>query len=138
MQKLTKIGMKISGKEYYGVSNPRWKFLGPIVDNMWEQQLERLSACDLQWNGGGLLVWGCISDSGVGNIVWIDGIMNAEKCRQVLIHHAILSGKRLIGNGFIFQPDKNPKHTANAVKYSTESRPEYYRGIMGSPGQRKK
>ena len=34
MLKLTKIGMKISGKEYYGVTNPSLTFLGPIVDNM--------------------------------------------------------------------------------------------------------
>ena len=45
--------------------------------------------------GGSALVWGCISASGVANIVRIDGIMNAEKYRQVLIHHAIPSGKRL-------------------------------------------
>ena len=42
--------------------------------------------------------------------------MNAEKCRQFLIHHAIPSGKHLIGNGFIFQHDNDPKHTANPVK----------------------
>ena len=36
--------------------------------------------------------------------------------RQVLINHAIPSRKRLIGNSFIFQHDKDPKHTANAVK----------------------
>ena len=42
--------------------------------------------------------------------------MNAEKYRQVLIHHAFPSGKSLIGNGFIFQHDNNPKHTAKAVK----------------------
>ena len=33
-----------------------------------------------------------------------------------LIHHAIPSGKRLIGNGYIFQHDNDPKHTANTVK----------------------
>ena len=81
--------------------------------------------------------------------------MNAEKYRQFLIHHAIPSGKCLIGNGFIFQHDNNPKDTANAIKSysesetvdrtidshglaSTGSRTEYFRGSMGSPGQRKK
>ncbi len=62
------------------------------------------------------LAW-FISASGVGDIVRTDGIMNAEKYRQVLIHHAISSGKRLIGNGFIFQHDNNdPKLTAKAAK----------------------
>ena len=40
--------------------------------------------------------------------------MNAEKYCLVLIHYAIPSGKRLIGNGFIFQHDNDFKHTANA------------------------
>ena len=39
---------------------------------------------------------------GFGGITRIDGIMEAEKYRQVLIHHALLSGKCLIGNGFNF------------------------------------
>ena len=36
-------------------------------------------------------------------------------------HHAIPSGKCLIGNGFIFQYHNDPKHTANAVKSYLES-----------------
>ena len=55
----------------------------------------------------------------------------------------------------VFQYHNDPKHTANASEIifgenngllntasqglaSTDSRPEYYRGSMGSPGQRKK
>ena len=45
--------------------------------------------------GGSVLVCGCISASGAGDIVRIDGIMNAEKYRQVLIHHAIPSGNHI-------------------------------------------
>ena len=41
--------------------------------------------------------------------------MNADEYRQVLIHHAVPSGKFLTGNGFIFQHDNDPRHTANAV-----------------------
>ena len=42
--------------------------------------------------------------------------MNAEKYRQILIHHAIPSGRRLIDPRFTFQQDNDPKHTANKVK----------------------
>ena len=42
--------------------------------------------------------------------------MNAAKYKQILIHHTIPSGKRLIGNKFIFQHDNDPKHSAKIVK----------------------
>ena len=45
-----------------------------------------------------------------------------EKSWQVLINLAIPSGKCLIGNGFIFQHDNDPKHTANAVKSYLEKK----------------
>ena len=40
--------------------------------------------------GGSLQVWGCISANGVGDLVRINGFLNAEEYRQILIHHAIL------------------------------------------------
>ena len=52
--------------------------------------------------GGSIMVWGCLIANAVGDLVRIDEIMNADKYRQILIHHAIPSGKCLIGNGFIF------------------------------------
>ena len=66
--------------------------------------------------GGSLQVWGCISASGVGDLVRINGVLNAEKYRQILIHHAIPSGSRMIGIKCILQQYNNPKHTANVIK----------------------
>lgn len=66
--------------------------------------------------GGSLQVWGCISANGVGDLVRINGVLNAEKYRQILIHHAIPSGRRMIGPKFILQHDNDPKHTANVIK----------------------
>lgn len=53
--------------------------------------------------GGSFMVWSCISASGVGDPVKIEGIMNIEKCHQVLHQYAIPSEKCLLGSGFIFQ-----------------------------------
>lgn len=60
MLKLTKIEIKISEKEYFRVTNQSFKF---------SNRRQYLS----------VLVWGYISASSVGDIVRIDGIMNAEK-----------------------------------------------------------
>ena len=62
------------------------------------------------------MIWGYLPVNGVYNLARINGIMNAKKYRQILIHNAIPSGKRLIGNGFIFQQDNDPKHTTLKLK----------------------
>ena len=69
----------------------------------------------IKYGGGSVQVWGCISAGGVGDLFKIDDIMNAEKYRQILIHHAVPSGRRLVGPNFIFQHDNDPKHTAKKV-----------------------
>ncbi|KAF7647060.1 hypothetical protein LDENG_00178020 [Lucifuga dentata] len=74
----------------------------------------------MKHDGGSGMVWGCISTSRVRDIVKIDGIMNAEKSRQILIHYAV--GKQLIGKGFTFQHVNDPKNTANAVKSCLEGK----------------
>lgn len=63
-----------------------------------------------------IMVWGCFSSQGVGTLIRIRGILDKEKYRQILIKHAVPSGKKLIGKGFVLQQDNDPKHTANIVK----------------------
>ena len=100
-------------------------------------------------NHGGRSIMVCwvLTANGVGDLVRIDGIMNAEENRQILIHRAILSVKQLIGNGFIFLLDNDPKHTALKVKsflkqkehskdvqimkWRPHSRFEYHRDFVG-------
>ena len=55
--------------------------------------------------------------SGVGNIVQINGIMNAKKYRQVLIHYAITSGTVLLE---VVQYHNDPKHIFNASEIVRE------------------
>ena len=56
-------------------------------------------------------------------MVQIDGITNAEKYRQVLIHYAIPSGSVRLGTVLeVFQYHNDPKHTANAVKSYLEGK----------------
>lgn len=65
--------------------------------------------------GGNTIVWGCFSASGVGDLTEIKGILTAEGYEEILQHNAIPSGFRLIGAGFTFQHDNDPKHTARRI-----------------------
>ena len=61
---------------------------------------------------GNILIWGCMNATGVGNLHFIEGIMNhlmyIDILKQNLRSSAIKMG---MGNQFIFQQDNVPKHT---------------------------
>lgn len=76
----------------------------------------------VKFGGGKINVWGCFSYDGVGTLYKIEGIMKKEDYHQILQRHAIPSGLRLIGKGFVFQQDNDPKHTSNMCKNYLESK----------------
>ena len=62
--------------------------------------------------GGSLVVWGCMSAHGVGELHFIDGIMiNADMYYKILNAEMIPSHKHL-GREAIFQHDNDPNHSA--------------------------
>ena len=68
--------------------------------------------------GGPINVWGCFSQTGVGDLVRIDGIMKKEDYRKILETNAIPSGLRLNSPGFIFMQDNDPNTLPNDAKVS--------------------
>lgn len=66
--------------------------------------------------GGSIMVWGCFSSRGTGDLVRINGIMKKEQYKQILQRNAVPSGLRLIGNGFFFQQDNDPKHSSKLCR----------------------
>ena len=62
--------------------------------------------------GGSVMVWGCMSAKGVGNLHFIEGIMNADVYLDILTTQMMPSAKKLMGRKYIFQHDNDPKHTA--------------------------
>jgi hypothetical protein len=58
-------------------------------------------------------VWGCFSAAGTGRLVRIEGKMNGAKYREIIDENLLKSTQDLrLGQRFIFQQDKDPKHTA--------------------------
>lgn len=65
-----------------------------------------------------VMVWGCMSSRGVGNLHIIDGTVNALKYENILEEHLIPSIPLLQSSEgeYIFQQDGAPCHTANRIK----------------------
>lgn len=63
------------------------------------------------------MVWGCMAASGVGNLHFIDGIMNKHVYLNILKTNLKESVKKLgIECNFQFYQDNDPKHSALDVK----------------------
>lgn len=74
--------------------------------------------------GGSVMLWGCFSYDGVGDLVKIDGIMRKEDYHRILQRSAIPSGIGLNGYGFTFQQDNDPKHTSKLCQNYLRSKEE--------------
>lgn len=67
--------------------------------------------------GGEVMVWGCMAASGVGNLAFIDGMMDKIAYLNILKNNLKDSAEKLgLRSNFTFQQDKDPKHTAFVVK----------------------
>ena len=67
------------------------------------------------------MIWGCLSANGTGEIVVLEGKVNASVYLKILEEYAIPEGNRLIGEHFVFQQDNAPIHTAKkVVEYLSE------------------
>lgn len=67
--------------------------------------------------GGSIMVWGCMSAAGVGNLTFIDINMDRMVYLDILKDNLKQSASKLgLTAGWYFQQDNDPKHTAGVVK----------------------
>jgi len=67
--------------------------------------------------GRSVMIWGCISSKGVGNLVFIDGIMNQDKYLKILKENFKQSAEKMgIRNTFKLYQDNDPKHKGYKVR----------------------
>ncbi len=64
--------------------------------------------------GGSVIVWGCISAAGTGELQFIEGTMNANMYCEILKQSMIPSLRRL-GRRAALQHDNDPKHTSKTT-----------------------
>lgn len=70
----------------------------------------------IKHGGGSVMIWAGISVKGGTKLKLINGIMDKKVYHQILIRNALPEGKRLLGRGFIFQEDNDPKHASNLCR----------------------
>ena len=64
-----------------------------------------------------IMLWGCFSASGTGNLIKVEGIMKKEGYVKILKENLKQSAAKLsLGRRFVFQQDNNPKPTSLLVK----------------------
>ena len=64
-----------------------------------------------------VMVWGCMSSQGVGNLHFVDGTVKAVNYIEILNNNLLTSVPNLCrGKEYIFQKDGAPPHTAKITK----------------------
>ncbi len=88
------------------------------VKRVWWQPgevLQRQVCLDkVKLGGGSVIVWGCTSAAGTGELQFIEGTMNANMYCDILKQSTIPSLRRL-GRRAVFQHDNDPKHTSKTT-----------------------
>ncbi len=88
------------------------------VKHVWRQPgKEYKDKCVLptvKHGGGSVMVWGCISAAGTGELQFIEGTMNASMYYGIL-KQSMISSLRRLGRRAVFQHDNNPKHTSKTT-----------------------
>ncbi len=83
------------------------------VKRVWHQPGEEYKdKCVLptvKYAGGSVVVWGCMSAAGTGEMQFIEGTMNANMYCDILKRSMIPSLRRL-GHRAVFKHDNDPKH----------------------------
>lgn len=89
-----------------------------------ERMLPQCILSTVKHGGGSVMVWGCFGNGRMGSIKKVEGTLKKEGYHQILMKHAIPSGKRLIGEKFNFQQDNDPKHTSHLCKKYLDNQEE--------------
>lgn len=98
--------------ELFGLNTKKYVWRKP---NTADDQAHTIPS--VKHGGGSIMLWGCFSSSGPGELVRVQGIMNSGKYIDILEENLFKSAKSLnLGRKFTFQQDNDPKHTARVTQ----------------------
>lgn len=104
---------------------------------VWRKPGERLDLKNLvptvKHGGKSVMVWGSISANGVGNLVFIEGILDSIEYVRILSENLDISVEKAgLGKDYIFMQDNDPKHKS---KYTMEYLRENGVKLLEHPAQ---
>ena len=83
--------------------------------HVWQRPGEEYKdVCHAYSGGGNVMVWGCMSAAGVGELHFIEGDMNSNMYCEILQQSMIPSLQKL-GRRAVFQHDNDPKRTSKTT-----------------------
>ncbi len=85
------------------------------VQHVWrcpgEEYQENCALPTIKHGGGSIMVWGCMSAAGTGELRFIEGTMESSMYGDILNHNMMSSLQKLCRTA-VFQHNNDPKHTA--------------------------
>ncbi|CAK9796236.1 Transposable element Tc1 transposase [Anthophora quadrimaculata] len=81
-----------------------------------ERLLDSCIVPTVKHGGGNTMVWGCFGGESTGDLIRITDKLTKEGYKKILEEHAVPSGIRILGEGFTFQEDNDPKHSSRLCR----------------------